>query len=142
MSNLRVLALHGDIDFSLGERRLRAELDPVIRSGPDARTILDLTDVPFADAAFLGVLIRCSAALGEKQPRGRICIVAHRGTLVFRLFEITNLNRTFPVFEELSSARTYISSPKTHWGAFPRSQMIVAFGSKPDFGSLAPSSAN
>jgi len=104
VSTVNVLRLQGEIDFSR-RQWLERELGQIERFGPGAITILDLTSVSFADAAFVTALLRLRSRLLEHQPQSYIFIVAPRGKIVLRLIELTNLDRVFKIFEDLSSAR-------------------------------------
>jgi anti-anti-sigma factor len=104
MVNIRVLELHGEIGIELKpwiERKLR-QIDLFCR---DSATILDLTDVSYADSTLVNALIDAHMqALHES----RVAVVASK--CVSRLFQITALDRLFPTFDNISSARAYASS--------------------------------
>ncbi len=104
MDNLHVLGLHGEIDISQ-KQWIERELDQIERFGPEAFTILDLTAVRYLDTTFLNALIRVKNRLAEYKPRIRICIVAPRISIVWRLSEITKLDAVFQLFEDVASAR-------------------------------------
>lgn len=103
MVNIRVLEMHGEIGVERKpwiERKLRqSEL-----FGPDSKTILDLRGVSYADSTLVNALIDAHMqALHES----RVCVVASK--CISRLFQITALDRLFPTFDNISSARMYAS---------------------------------
>ncbi len=70
-----------------------------IEAGP-RKIVLDLTQVEFIDTVGLGALVACLKLLGEP---GRLAIVGAHGT-VARLFELTNMDRVFPLYDSLDDA--------------------------------------
>ena len=106
MTNVHVLALHGEIDISQ-KQSVEQELAQIEGFGPSATTILDLNDVGYVDSTFLNALCQLKRRLDNHEPTANLCIVAPRDTAVSRLFAITELDRVFSLFEDISSARRY-----------------------------------
>jgi anti-anti-sigma factor len=104
MVNIRVLEVHGEIGI---ERKswIERKLGQIELCGADSTTILNLTDVSYADSTLLKALI---AAQKQAPHKNRLCIVASKR--ISRLFQITALDRLFPTFDNVSSARAYASS--------------------------------
>src|ERR1700694_5196264 len=103
MVNIRVLELHGEIGI---ERKpwIERKLRQIELFGLDSTTILDLTDVSYADSTLVNALIDAHMqALHESH----VCIVASK--CISRLFQITALDRLFSTFDDISSARMYAS---------------------------------
>jgi anti-anti-sigma factor len=111
MANVHVLPFRGEIDFSRTQW-LEGELGQIEAFGPGAITILDLSDVRFADSAFLSALLRLHNRLLAEKPRNALLVVAPRETFASRLLELTKLDDVFRVFEDLPSARAAATSSR------------------------------
>jgi anti-anti-sigma regulatory factor len=105
MRYLRVLELHGEIDFSR-RRSIEITFDTVGRPGSAPFTILDLTRVGYLDTTFLNALLRARDRMAKEQPKSQLCLVAPRSNMIWRLFEIVSLGPTFALFDNLAAART------------------------------------
>jgi anti-anti-sigma factor len=115
MTDIRVLALHGEIDIAR-KWWIERELDQIESFDPQSVTVIDLTDVRYADSTFLNALVQVRRKLG-KRVEGKIFVVAPK---LARIFEITGLDREFPMFDSLSSARMYASSHEVFaWRSSP-----------------------
>jgi len=110
VANVHVLSFHGEIDISR-KRWLEKELGQIERFGPNAVTILDLTNVRYLDTTFLNALIRIAAHVSKQQQQSSVCVVAPHGRLSSRLFEVADLDSRFRMFDDVSSARRYASAP-------------------------------
>jgi anti-anti-sigma factor len=114
MVNIRVLEVHSDVGI-LQKLWIERKLLQIELFGPDAKTILDLTDVSYADSTLVNALI--DAHMQALHGR-RVCVVASK--CISRLFQITALDRLFPTFDNISSARTYASSHEfIDWRSIP-----------------------
>lgn len=107
MVNISVLELHRDIGIERTpwiERKLREiELFSL-----DSTTILDLTDLGYADSTLANALIDAHMqALHESH----VCIVASK--CISRLFHITALDRLFRTFDNISSARASFEAARS-----------------------------
>lgn len=106
MADVHVLAFYGEIDIAQ-KQSVEQELAQIERFGATATTILDLRDVRYVDTTFLNALCQLQQRLDDNQPRATLCIVVPRGNTASRLFAITELDRVFQLFEDISSARRY-----------------------------------
>ncbi len=111
MANVHVLPFRGEIDFSRTQW-LEGELSQIEAFGPGVVTILDLSDVRFADSAFLGALLRLHNRLLARKPRTALFVVAPGETFAARLLGLTKLDDVFRVFEDLPSARAAATSSR------------------------------
>ena len=118
---IRVLDLHGEIGI---ERRalLDREFDRIKAFGSNSVTILDLTDVSYADSTLINALNEVHENVGGL-PGSQVCVVASKPIL--RLFWITGLDWKFPVFEDLSSAIEYAALSWSRLAESPQSKAIV-----------------
>jgi anti-sigma B factor antagonist len=95
--DLPVIAVTGEIDVATAPQ-LREALHGVIAQG-HATVVLDLLGVTFLDSTALGVLVgglkRCRELDGE------LHIVVTDGRIK-KIFEITGLNKVFPIVDTLS----------------------------------------
>jgi anti-sigma B factor antagonist len=94
---LPVIAVAGEIDVATAPQ-LREALHGVIGQG-QATVVLDLLDVTFLDSTALGVLVgglkRCRELGGELH----VVVIDPR---IKKIFEITGLNKVFPIHDVLS----------------------------------------
>jgi anti-sigma B factor antagonist len=100
-----VLVLHGEADLHSApefRERLRAAID-----GGAANVVLDLSDSAFVDSTSLGVLLGGMKRMRERD--GQISIVVPRPD-VRRIFEITLLDRIFPLHETRAQALAALST--------------------------------
>lgn len=97
---LAVLALHGEADLHSASE-LRERLRMAIDDGATT-VVLDLSETAFVDSTSLGVLLGAMKRL-RKDGGGEIRLVAPRPD-VRRIFEITLLDRVFPLHHTLEHA--------------------------------------
>jgi anti-sigma B factor antagonist len=104
----RLLIVHGDADlYSAAElrERMRSAID-----GGASTVVVDLSDAAVVDSTSLGVLLRAMKRLREQD--GQIRLVVPRAE-VRRVFEITMLDRIFPLHETQEEALTALSAEAT-----------------------------
>lgn len=106
MAKVHVLTLHGEIDLSR-KQWIEEELAQIERFGPHSRTIIDLSDVPYLDTTFLNALCRIRAGLVSDGLERAICIVCPSSSHLARIFELTQLDRVFRLFDSLPLAYKY-----------------------------------
>ncbi|HEX2346092.1 MAG TPA: STAS domain-containing protein [Gaiellaceae bacterium] len=94
-----VLALHGDADLHSADE-LRARLGAVIEAGASL-LVVDLSRVTFIDSMALGILLE---ALKRLRARGGVLRIVGPRPDVRRIFEITLLDRIFPLDATRSEA--------------------------------------
>jgi anti-sigma B factor antagonist len=98
-SSVRLISLSGEIDLHAAPR-LDEELYQAIAAGA-RRIVVDLTAATFIDSSVLGLLLRAATRLRETG--GELVIVCDRGT-IRRVFEVSGLDRTFPIEASLAEA--------------------------------------
>ena len=101
-----MLELHGEIDISR-QHEIEKKLGQIELLSQEAVTIVDLTDVRYADTTLLNALMKTHKNVARDLPGGGIFIVAPKH--IARIFEITTLNAVFPMFEDVFSARRQAS---------------------------------
>ena len=94
-----VLALHGDADLHVAGE-LRDRLSVAIDGGASS-LVLDLTEVSFVDSMALGVLV--GSAKRVRADGGEMRVVVRRPS-IRRIFEVTLLDRVFPLAETREEA--------------------------------------
>lgn len=94
-----VLALHGDADLH-SATELRVRLGAAIEAGVEV-LVVDLSEVAFIDSMALGVLLD---AMKRLRARGGVLRIVGLRSNVRRIFEITLLDRIFPLHATRSEA--------------------------------------
>lgn len=98
------IAVHGQADLHTAPELSDAMTRAI--DGGATGLIVDLSDATFVDSMTLGVLL---GAVKRLRPRGGkvavVCVSPH----IRRIFEITLLDRVFPIHETLESARAAAS---------------------------------
>jgi anti-sigma B factor antagonist len=100
-----VIALTGEIDLYTAPEFKQQLLDVIEKGGK--QVVVDLTDTTFIDSTTLGVLVG-----GVKRLRpndGQLSIVCSDRNIT-KIFEITGLNRVFPIHETRAEALESISA--------------------------------
>lgn len=100
-----VLTVAGEADLYTAPE-LKEELLGVIEAGA-SNVIVDLTDASFVDSTTLGVLI---SAVKRLQPQGGEVPVVVSDPNIRKVFEITLLDRVFPLFDAREPALAHVSS--------------------------------
>jgi anti-sigma B factor antagonist len=98
-SGTAVLALNGDADLH-SANELRARLGAAIEAGAVV-VVVDLSEVTFIDSMALGVLLE---AMKRLRARGGVLHIVGPRPDVRRIFEITLLDRIFPLDATRSEA--------------------------------------
>ena len=109
MAQVREFAFHGEYDISQ-RAAIEKEFKRLRKEGANATTILDLTEVDYVDLTFLNALIGFQKHALNEDADSRLCVAA--GQNLSRMFQITALDRMFPVFASMASARDYVVSRK------------------------------
>jgi anti-sigma B factor antagonist len=118
--DIHVLELHGEIDISR-QHEIEKKLGQIELFGRGSVTILDLTDVRYADTTLLNALVKTQKDVASL-PGGGIFIVAPKH--IARIFEITALDQVFPMFDDALSARRHASRSEL---AISCSEMLSGF---------------
>ena len=80
---------------------LQESLMSVIEQAEKINLVLDFTPVKFLSSAVLGLLIRVSKKVYEKDGQLRLCNISPR---IYEIFKITRLTKIFDIFPDRSSA--------------------------------------
>lgn len=102
MTSLHLVSLHGDIDIS-HRGSIDEKLAPIRNFGANSVTVLDLSDVSYADSTFLHAMLRLYKHLQNQCPASNVCVVATKQ--IRRVFRVTGLDRLFPVFDDVPTAQ-------------------------------------
>lgn len=78
----------------------------VVEQAERINLILDFHNVRFLSSAVLGLLIRVSKKVYERQGRLRLCNIDPR---IYEIFRITRLNKVFDIHKDLESATKDLS---------------------------------
>jgi anti-anti-sigma factor len=104
MAAAREFAFHGDFDISQ-KAAIEQDFQPIRKTGPPVTTIIDLTDVGYLDTTFLNAMVALQKWTVNDNADSHLCVAAGRN--LSRIFHITALDRMFPVFATMASAREY-----------------------------------
>lgn len=94
-----VIALTGEVDLYTAPE-FKNELIRVIEAGATT-VVVDLTDTTFIDSTTLGVLV---SGLKRVRPEGGRLRLVISDRNIKKIFEITGLDRVFPIHETRSAA--------------------------------------
>lgn len=82
-------------------RALQETIMSVIEQSKGINLVLDFGNVRFLSSAVLGLLIRISKRVYERDGRLRLCSINPK---IYEVFKITRLTRTFDIYEDVESA--------------------------------------
>jgi anti-sigma B factor antagonist len=94
-----VIALSGEVDLYTAPQ-LKQELIRVIETGTE-NVVVDLSGTTFIDSTTLGVLV---SGLKRLRPRGGQLLLVITDRNIAKLFEITGLDRVFPIHGTVADA--------------------------------------
>ena len=100
-----IICLRGEIHVTTAPR-FAEHLTEAIESGKTA-VVLDMTGVEFIDSTGLSVLLNGMRLITQR--RGRLALVCTNPT-VLRLFQITNLDKTFDIFDDRPQAIAHVTA--------------------------------
>ena len=100
-----IIRVRGEIHVSTAPE-FAQHLSDVVESGKTA-IVLDMSDVEFIDSTGLSVLLNGLRLVGQRQ--GRLALVCTNPT-VLRLFQITNLDSTFDIFDDRQKAVAHVTA--------------------------------
>ncbi len=103
-SGTHVISVRGEIHVSTAPQ-FSQRLQEAIDNGNRA-IVLDLSAVVFIDSTGLSVLLNGLRSVGQR--RGRLALVCTNPT-VLRLFQITNLDSTFDIFDDRPKAIAHVT---------------------------------
>jgi anti-sigma B factor antagonist len=90
--DVHVIALTGEIDLYTAPEFKQQLLDVIAKGGK--QVIVDLTDTTFIDSTTLGVLV---GGVKRLRPNGGQLTIVCSDRNITKIFEITGLNRVFPI---------------------------------------------
>ena len=82
-------------------KALRDSIMSVVEPSKRIKLILDFSNVRFLSSAVLGLLIRLSKRIYEKDGQLKLCNI---NTNIFEIFKITRLTTTFDIHKDIESA--------------------------------------
>ena len=94
-----LIALSGEVDLYTAPR-FKEELVQATTSGA-SRVVVDMTETTFIDSTTLGVLV---GGLRRLRPSGGELLLVITDRKIRKIFEITGLDRVFPILESQSKA--------------------------------------
>ena len=94
-----VISLAGEVDLYTAPEFKQQLLEVIDQGGRDV--VVDLTDTTFIDSTTLGVLVGGVKRLRPNE--GQLSIVCSDRNIT-KIFEITGLNRVFPIYETRAEA--------------------------------------
>jgi len=86
---------------------LRESIMSVIEQAERINLILDFCNVRFLSSAVLGLLIRVSKKVYERDGQLRLCNINPR---IYEIFKITRLTKIFDIYEDRESATESLSA--------------------------------
>jgi len=92
-------------------------IEPIIKQAKQIKLILDFCNVQLMPSIVLGVLVRISKNIYEREGQLRLCNLSPK---VYEIFEITRLTKAFEIYPDLESAMKSLSTPDQA-GAFVHS---------------------
>jgi anti-anti-sigma factor len=103
---LRV-AVHGELDIASSERLKRAADAAIVGLQP---LILDLTDCAFIDSRGLGLILQIHKELTGRDGRSVAMAIVIGESPTRRLFTLTAIDRTVPLFPALEQAGSWLDA--------------------------------
>jgi anti-sigma B factor antagonist len=88
-------------------KSLQESIMPVIEQSEQVHFILDFRSVKFLSSAVLGLLLRVSKKIYEKNSTLRMCNINPK---IYEIFKITRLNKIFDIYDELEGAMESLSA--------------------------------
>jgi anti-sigma B factor antagonist len=88
-------------------QNLQQSIMPVIEQSEQVHFILDFRNVQFLSSAVLGLLLRISKKVYEKNSTLRMCGINPK---IYEIFKITRLNRIFDIYDDLDAAQESLSA--------------------------------
>ena len=82
-------------------KALGDSITDVIEQSKDLSIIIDFSNVSFLSSAVLGLLIRLSKRIYEKQGRLQLCNINPK---IYQVFKITRLTKVFEIYKDVESA--------------------------------------
>jgi len=80
---------------------LQVSVMSVVEEAERVNLVLDFCNVRFLSSAVLGLLMRISKKVYEREGQLRLCNISPR---IYEIFKITRLNKIFDIYENVKSA--------------------------------------
>jgi anti-sigma B factor antagonist len=94
-----IIALSGEVDLYTAPEFKQQLLEIIGKGGKDV--VVDLTDTTFIDSTTLGVLV---GGIKRLRPNGGQLSLVCNDRNITKIFEITGLNKVFPIYETRAEA--------------------------------------
>ncbi len=88
-------------------QNLQQTIMPIIEQSENVHFILDFSNVQFLSSAVLGLLLRISKRIYEKNSTLRMCNINQK---IYEIFKITRLNKIFDIYEDLKTAQESLTA--------------------------------
>ena len=82
-------------------QNLQDSIIPVIEQAEEIKLVLDFKNVQFLSSSVLGLLLRISKKVYERDGQLRLCGISRK---IFEIFKITRLNKIFDIYDDLEGA--------------------------------------
>ena len=89
-------------------KALQQSVMPVIEQAERINLVLDFCNVRFLSSAVLGLLIRISKMVYERDGQLRLCNI---GPKIYEIFKITRLTKVFDIYPDVKSATESLTQP-------------------------------
>jgi len=89
-------------------KALQESIMSVIEQAERVNLILDFGNVRFLSSAVLGLLIRISKRIYERDGQLRLCNINPK---IYEIFKITRLTKTFDIYNDVDEASEGLSQP-------------------------------
>jgi len=89
-------------------KALQESIMSVIEQAERVNLILDFGNVRFLSSAVLGLLIRISKRIYERDGQLRLCNINPK---IYEIFKITRLTKTFDIYNDVEEASEGLSQP-------------------------------
>ena len=82
-------------------QNLQDSIIPIIEQANEINLVLDFQNVQFLSSSVLGLLLRISKKVYERDGRLKLCSINRK---IYEIFKITRLNKIFEIYDDLESA--------------------------------------
>jgi len=89
-------------------QKLQDSIMSVVEQAECINLILDFCNVRFLSSAVLGLLIRISKRVYQRDGQLRLCNINPK---IYEIFKITRLNKIFDIYKDLEMATSNLSEP-------------------------------
>jgi anti-sigma B factor antagonist len=89
-------------------KALQESIMSIVEQAERINLVLDFGNVRFLSSAVLGLLIRISKRIYEREGQLRLCNINPK---IYEIFKITRLTKTFDIYKDVESATEDLSHP-------------------------------